>query len=318
MAAITYAYQWYRMLPNGSPSAISGATQSNYTLASADQGFEVYCQVTATDSAGSTVAVSATTPVITASNSGTIELAQSVSVPTGTSPTINITLPDVTINDLLTVAGESFANIAISSIVGGGTWKKAESINLSTGGEGTVEQWYCLSTTGGTSVPITINLASAPAANKGGFIISEWTGPTSWTFDQSVPIVNAASSSTPVSPAIVPAQNGELIIVGGAFQGKVTAVSTGWKQISTTYTNTYLNGFGDAAYIVYEGNSSIACTWTQSADNHFSASIMAFIPTYGPTTIPNNVILPTVTDNTSNSSVISVGDSLFCTTGSWD
>jgi SPP1 family predicted phage head-tail adaptor len=46
---VSYAYQWYRS-PGG---AIAGATNSTYLTVLADQGLDLYCTVTATNTAGS-------------------------------------------------------------------------------------------------------------------------------------------------------------------------------------------------------------------------------------------------------------------------
>lgn len=317
MATITYAYQWFRIKTGTSPVLIPGATQSNYTVALADENFQLYCQVTATDIAGNTVVITAPTPIVTQSNAGVISLIQSPIAQTATSSTIPITLTNVIEGDLLTLSGCELDNIAVSSVSGGGTWVKAQGVNLNVGGQGTVEQWYCLSTIGGSSVTINVNLAAAPATNRGTFMVSEWTGPSVWAFDKSVASINAAVSINPISPALTPSKAGELIVVGGTFQGKVTAVSTGWNQINTTYTVTDLTENADAAYIVYAGTTAISCTWTQLASDRYTSSAMAFVPTFS-TTIPSNIIPPAITDNTSGNSTISVGDSVVVTTGAWD
>ena len=83
----SYAYQWQR-----SGADISGATSSSYTLVSADYNTTITCEVTATNTAGSTMAESAATasvaetvpgntalPVI----SGTAEVGQTLTVTTG-------------------------------------------------------------------------------------------------------------------------------------------------------------------------------------------------------------------------------------------
>lgn len=68
--SITYAYQWYRCsasagtalgLPSGGCAVISGATSLRYNLLSADLNYYLRLLVTATNSGGSTSALSATT-----------------------------------------------------------------------------------------------------------------------------------------------------------------------------------------------------------------------------------------------------------------
>ncbi len=61
---LSYAYQWERCEPAGSCNAIEGATQSSYTLTEPDVGSTVLVLVSATDSGGSTTAVSAPTAVV--------------------------------------------------------------------------------------------------------------------------------------------------------------------------------------------------------------------------------------------------------------
>src|SRR5207248_2517547 len=60
----SYAYQWWRC--GADCSALTVATRRTYLLASADQGATIRASVTATNSAGSTVAVSAPTGVVQA------------------------------------------------------------------------------------------------------------------------------------------------------------------------------------------------------------------------------------------------------------
>ena len=67
---------------------------------------------------------------------------------TSTTQTVTLTTP-VYPGHLLTLAGNETSAILISGVTGGGTWTKASSIALST--TGSVEQWYCLSATGGAT-----------------------------------------------------------------------------------------------------------------------------------------------------------------------
>jgi len=67
----SYAYQWRRCDTGGAACAnISGATQSTYTLASADVGSTLRVRVTATNGGGSASADSAQTAVVTSAPSG--------------------------------------------------------------------------------------------------------------------------------------------------------------------------------------------------------------------------------------------------------
>lgn len=104
-APIIYAYRWRRCNSSGaSCSNISGATASTYLLVSADVNKTIRLNVTASNSAGSTVATSTQTALISAaiapSNtalpviSGTAEVGQTLSSSTGTwngSPTPTFT-----------------------------------------------------------------------------------------------------------------------------------------------------------------------------------------------------------------------------------
>src|SRR5439155_6261261 len=63
----SYGYQWEHCDTTGyNCNPISGATNSSYTLISADQGFTIRFVVIASNSAGSTGAVSATTGLVQA------------------------------------------------------------------------------------------------------------------------------------------------------------------------------------------------------------------------------------------------------------
>ena len=67
-APLSYAYQWLRCdASGGTCSTISGATASTYTLTDSDLGSTIEVQVTATNAAGGTAAVSAPTTVVTGS-----------------------------------------------------------------------------------------------------------------------------------------------------------------------------------------------------------------------------------------------------------
>ncbi len=71
--AISYSYQWQRCSETGEPcSAIAGATEPSYTLSEADAGYAIRVLVSASDTGGSTEAVS--TPII-ASAYGVADLA---------------------------------------------------------------------------------------------------------------------------------------------------------------------------------------------------------------------------------------------------
>ena len=92
-----YAYAWERCNSSGaSCTTISGATQSTYTLASADVNHTIRSVVTATNAGGSTPATSAATAVVTASTpsaptnttapavSGTAQQGQTLTTTNGT------------------------------------------------------------------------------------------------------------------------------------------------------------------------------------------------------------------------------------------
>ena len=67
-APITYTYQWQRCDNAGAGCAdVSDATAATYALTSSDVGFTMRVAVTGTNSVGSSTAISAATPVVTAS-----------------------------------------------------------------------------------------------------------------------------------------------------------------------------------------------------------------------------------------------------------
>jgi hypothetical protein len=76
----TYGYQWQRASSSGgSYSNISGATSSTYTLVAADVGQYLKVNVTATNSGGSTTALSSATAQIGKTNQATLTLGLSAS-----------------------------------------------------------------------------------------------------------------------------------------------------------------------------------------------------------------------------------------------
>ena len=92
---MTFAYQWRRCDNTGSScSSISGATVKTYTLKAVDVGNTLRIQVTATNSAGSTSAVSAPTAVV-----------QKAEAPSGTTISIN----DVSLPNRLVIDRVSFS-----------------------------------------------------------------------------------------------------------------------------------------------------------------------------------------------------------------
>jgi hypothetical protein len=67
----SFAYQWLRCpssggLPDGSDCAVIGTTTNSYVVATGDVGFTLRSRVTATDSGGSTAAVSSATAIVVA------------------------------------------------------------------------------------------------------------------------------------------------------------------------------------------------------------------------------------------------------------
>jgi hypothetical protein len=67
---MSYAYQWQRCTSSTSCSAISGATATSYTLASADVGNTVRVRVIASNTYGSATAYSSRTATVTSSSGG--------------------------------------------------------------------------------------------------------------------------------------------------------------------------------------------------------------------------------------------------------
>ena len=65
---VSYGYQWYKRIA-GSSVIISSATNSAYTIVSADVGSVIYCSVTATNSAGNSSVITVDTIAVTAAPS---------------------------------------------------------------------------------------------------------------------------------------------------------------------------------------------------------------------------------------------------------
>jgi hypothetical protein len=83
--AVSYAYQWIRRDSGGlNPVNIGGATASTYTLVSADIGNTIQVKVTATNTGGSTQAVSAVSGVVLDSMTNVQKLALPANTAVGT------------------------------------------------------------------------------------------------------------------------------------------------------------------------------------------------------------------------------------------
>jgi hypothetical protein len=98
--ALSYAYQWLRCNGAGSTCVdLSGATAQTYSLSSADAGSEMRLRVTATNSGGSTSAMSSATAVVTQASaplslsrptvSGTFQQGQTLNANPGTWLTVS-------------------------------------------------------------------------------------------------------------------------------------------------------------------------------------------------------------------------------------
>ncbi len=100
---ITYTFQWWRCNTDGSNCAtISGATTASYKLTTADVGHAVRIRITATNSAGSTSAVSGlTAQVASASGTTTTTTTTSTPPPSGTVklPNGEISIPAANVPD---------------------------------------------------------------------------------------------------------------------------------------------------------------------------------------------------------------------------
>ncbi len=91
---ITYSHSWQRCTSPSNPSsctAVSGATSSSYTIASADTGAYLRVQVTATNSAGSATATSTATAQVTTPPPPSAGLANVWVSPTGSDTGSNCT-----------------------------------------------------------------------------------------------------------------------------------------------------------------------------------------------------------------------------------
>lgn len=117
--SMTYAYQW-----NRAGTAISGATSSTYTLATADANQVLTLSVTATNSDGSTVATSAGTASITplASLIGTVTTPSSVYAGNVAFVSGSLSGASAAKARLYSVTDSAYSGAAVDTFVSGGTW----------------------------------------------------------------------------------------------------------------------------------------------------------------------------------------------------
>lgn len=195
---------------------------------------------------------------------------------TTTATTVPIVMSSaVSTGNLLTLGGNSFDQIAVTTVTGGGTWTKAVGIlfDPGTGGQGTVELWYCLSATGG-STTVTVGLGAVPNAGNGQYAVTEWPG--DWAYDQASSTHNGSGTGAP-TPTLTPAVAGELLLAAASTQAIAGSVAGSFSQLSGTYYGDS-GGFADLAYYNDPTTGTATATWPNAGGTNYSTGIVAFKP----------------------------------------
>ena len=272
----SYSYQWYKT----SVGLISGATSSSYTVQAADNGYTLYCIVTATNGGGSATATSNTTSTVT------------YQAP------VNTVLPAITgspiVETTLSVSNGSWNNGPTSYAY---QWKRGGSpIGGATSSSYTItssDNGYTLSCT----VTATNNGGSTAATSS-----STSTVYTNAPTNYSVPVVSGT------------AKVGETLSVSnGSWYYTPTSYSYQWYNSSGI-----ISGATSSSYVIQSSDDTkqVYCIVTASnsggstgATSNYTSSITWPVPTL--TASP-----PGINPNVSGSTY--VGATLSCYVGTWN
>lgn len=192
--------------------------------------------------------------------------------------TLTITLTGVVAGHLLTLCCNDTDGDLLTGVTGGGTWAKAIGQNFSLGG-GTVDMWYCLSATGGTTV-VTLAFTSTVTSGHAQATLVEWNA--TGVFDQALAVPAVGGSNTAYVPVILPGAGGELLVIEGNFENSVGASPVGWTSDATFKSDA--SNFADVCYKVASQSvlpQSTSGLW-DGAVNNYAAGIMAFATAFSP------------------------------------
>ncbi len=286
-AGVSYAYQWQRSTDGGNTwSAITGATATTYTLASADVGASVRVQVTAQGFGQSTTASSTFVgPIASAAPAntvappvtGTARQAQALSSSTGT----------------WTPSATSYAYQWQRSTNSGSTWSTIA---------GATASKYTLAN---ADVAATVRVV-VTATNK--------YGHTSANSAATGPVLSAAPANT-VLPAITgTAARGATITAGaGTWSPAATAFAYQWQR-STDGGSTWsiISGATTAKYVPAASDETAKLRVVVTATNTYGHTL-ATSTAVGPvaTSPPVNTVAPKVTGTAKS------GSALTSTAGTW-
>lgn len=279
-ATITYAYQWYRAITAvagvGPPLddgtnylgvAIAGATSATHVLVHADAGEIIFCDVTATNGAGSAVKSSNYVgPIIAASS----PIAFIAGVTTASSNGTDVT--SATLNS----TGANFL-VAVVSDYGGGTPgtvtdSKGNTWNARTAytdGVLRVREFWSVPTSVGsghtvsyTGTSPSIGFAAFSNVNASPFVSEVGT---------------TGSSTAPAAGSITPAANNSLIINAVSLLfGNGATVDSSFIVIGTPSTTT-ANSEGLAmSYLIQTSLGAVNPTWTSDTSGNWEATNAVF------------------------------------------
>ncbi|HUA06327.1 MAG TPA: DUF4038 domain-containing protein [Solirubrobacteraceae bacterium] len=288
-----YAYAWERCNSSGaSCTTISGATQSTYTLASADVNHTIRSVVTATNAGGSTPATSAATAVVTASTP---------SAPTNsTAPAISGTAQQ---GQTLTTSNGSWTG---SPTGYGYAWERCNSSGAS-----------C--TTISAATQSTYTLASADVNHTIRSIVTATNagGSTPATSAATAVVIPLPPTNT-TAPAISgTAQQGQTLTTSnGSWTGSPTSYSYAWEDCNSSGAScTTISGAAQSTYTLASAdvNHTIrsVVTATNAGGSTPATSAATAVVTASTPSAPTNTTAPAV------SGTAQQGQTLTTTNGTW-
>jgi Hypothetical glycosyl hydrolase family 15 len=246
----TYTYQWLRCgSSGGSCAAISGATNSTYLLTSADQAATIRSSVTASNSAGSAVAVSAQTAIVSAlavaptntglpTISGTPQVGLQLTASTGgwsgspTSYSYQWRRCDITGASCSAIKGANTSQYVLASADQGATVRVAvTAVNSSGSGIAVSVQTSVVmaATTTATAATVATPTTTTTTATK------TTTIATTTTTTASPPLQSTAAPSAPVNTGLPE-------VSGTAQQVQTLTASTGaWSGNPTDYAYQWMS-----------------------------------------------------------------------------
>jgi hypothetical protein len=295
-ATITYAYQW-QSSPDGTTwSNVASATSSSYTSTSGDVGKLLRAQVTGTNGAGSSTAITSASTAVTA--------AAATTPPTNTSPP--------------TVSGTATVGQTLTG--GNGTWSGSATITFA-------YQWQTSTDGGATWTNISGATASTytiVAGDSGNALRLGVTGTNAYgnatAYSASTGAVGAAG--TPPTNTAIPTISGtaqvgqSLTAASGSWSGSpAITYAYQWQSSPDGSTWTNISGATGSVYNIVAGDNSnyirVSVTGTNGFGNATAFSGASAQVTNPASTPPSNTSLPTISGTAQQGQTLTGGN------GSW-